>query len=167
MTSIKEDKILFYGIKTTRNSNKLVQLKLLTDIKNKLDKIFQQTTSWLYFRSFLQVSHKQNQALFCQVHFWKCSLSLLKYITFLNIRLFDFYISRNWIKYLNCLFNLLKSKLLMLIWQITLLYISMWSVFPDHFRNILLLNTTSRRYSDRSYTFRNKFTIYIINITNF
>ena len=40
MTSIKEDKILFYGIKTTRNSNKLVQLKLLNDIKNKLDKIF-------------------------------------------------------------------------------------------------------------------------------
>ena len=35
-----DSKILICGMKATRTSNKLVQLKLTTDIKDKLDKIF-------------------------------------------------------------------------------------------------------------------------------
>lgn len=52
MTSIKEDKILLYGIKTTRTSNKLVQLKLLTDIKDKLDKNFSTNDILTLFQIF-------------------------------------------------------------------------------------------------------------------
>lgn len=64
MTSIKEDKNIVLCIKTTRTSNKLVQLKLLIDIKDKLDKIFSTNDILTLFQIFPASYHKQTQALF-------------------------------------------------------------------------------------------------------